>query len=93
MHRATERRWANVFLFSVSVALLCQILGFILPGWVRIYFKTGSRRVAQDYSLWYMTQCESERWTCDTRSYYSLYDWTRDETMFDGVPLGKNFPL
>lgn len=89
MHRATERRWSNVFIFSTSLAFLCQILGFILPAWVRIYFKINTRRVAQDYALWYMTQCESENWTCKTRSYYQLYDWTRNEIMFEGVPLGE----
>jgi len=88
MHRATERRWSNVFLFFLAVAVVCQILGFILPAWVRIYFEIGHKRVAQDYALWYMTQCVSENWSCSTRSYYQLYDWTRNEIMFDGIPLG-----
>ncbi|XP_052766796.1 uncharacterized protein LOC128207723 [Mya arenaria] len=87
MHRATERRWVNFFLFMLVSAAVFQLLGFVLPNWLRAHFMWSRRRAAQDYALWYVTQCEGVNWTCTIRSYHRLYDWTRGKYIFDGIEL------
>ncbi|XP_052262959.1 uncharacterized protein LOC127866471 isoform X2 [Dreissena polymorpha] len=85
MHRATERRWATLFLILLAAAAILQMLGFFLPNWLRVY--DPRLKVAQDYALWYVTQCYEERWSCSTRTYYQLYNWLNANHTFDGVPL------
>lgn len=85
MHRATERRWATLFLILLAAAAILQLLGFFLPNWLRVY--DPQLKIAQDYALWYVTQCYEERWSCNTRTYYQLYNWLNANHTFDGVPL------
>ncbi|XP_045211182.2 uncharacterized protein LOC123562626 [Mercenaria mercenaria] len=37
MHRLTEQRWACFFWILLSTALVCQIIAFVAPAWLKVF--------------------------------------------------------
>ncbi|KAL4240216.1 hypothetical protein ACF0H5_001010 [Mactra antiquata] len=39
MHRLTEQRWAGFFWILLTTALVCQLIAFVAPAWLKIFIK------------------------------------------------------